>query len=240
MAGVCRTGVQKRDPNQKGLLQDEDHRGGNDIAGVAPLGIEQRHRRHGHGLDAGSRPSTLALLHHASGGDFCSRFAGGGGDGRHGGVVEQEIAGIAISGDRRATPGQKVALEEFGNDEDGEGLPGLKRPARGHHVGNRAGDLHSVIGADTAQQLPGRDGIVLIDHNDGRLAHHLAQIGLRIKQAIDDDRQNHDREGGPVLEYRRKGILEFFEPRFHTEASFISLEASRGRRMTSSSAARTA
>ena len=52
------------------------------------------------------------------------------------------------------TPGQKVALEELGDHEDREGLPFLKCPARGDHVGNRADDPDGVVGVDPAHQFP--------------------------------------------------------------------------------------
>ncbi len=221
-------------------MQNQDNRGGYDIAGISALGIEKRDRRYRHGLDASRRPGAHALLHHATGGDFRAYLACGRGDGGHGRVVEQEVAGSAICGDGRAASGQGVTLEELRNDDNCESLPLLKRASRGHHIGNRTDDLNCIVGSDTAQKLPGGSGIVLIDRDDRHFAYHLAQIGLGIQQAINDDRKHHDRKGGPVLEYRRKGAPELSEPNAHDATSFASRKVARGRRTISSMPARTA
>ena len=129
-------------------------------------------------------------------GDGAARF----GDALERAVEQKKISRIDISGQSGLVALQHLPFRVFGNAEDGEDFASRKRGMRVRERIGAHGDRDGLIGVQGLDQIAAHFGVILINDRNRDLAQELAEIGLRIKDAVEDRRHHDQPEDATVVE----------------------------------------
>ena len=205
--------AQRRSADQKRLLQDQHEGRRHDVARIAADRIEDRLQQGVGRARGGERRLDEAAIgaraaRRELGGERIDRDR----DAVARGPEDEQVGGIGV--DRNVS---RHALEHvaLGAGRDADHREGLAAVDRGMCLGERIGPHRH---ADRAARVQGlHDALaqiaqVVVDDRDRDLAQDLAQIGLRVINAVDQRRHDQDGEGAAHSEHApplgRKGLAD--------------------------------
>ncbi len=122
-------------------------------------------------------------------------------DALQGAVERNEIGRIDIGWEPRLVALQNLAFGIDGDVENGEDLPVEQRLLR---LGQRVGaDRHPdrLVGVQRLDEAAAQRAMIMVDDRNGRAAEELAEIGLRIENAVKQRRQHEEGKDAAVREH---------------------------------------
>src|SRR5262249_38045764 len=124
--------------------------------------------------------------------EFGGRDASGFADALQRPVEGNEVRGVDIGGQ----PG-RVALEDFalGIDRDVKNREDLPTEERLPRLGERIrapGPLDCLMRVERLDEATAELAVIMVDDGDRRVAQQLAEIGLRVEDAIEQRRQHEE------------------------------------------------